>query len=185
MRQLAALMIFISLVSCSLPTEQKSTLEQRQRESVVGRASTDIVSATQVHPPDVTVTTKGKDGSTTTVSVPAAVNESKTVKTQASETSDSEASGGWMSEVRIPFGLQLIMIGIGLVVITGGAWMAIQLAKKSKAVTAAWKTADDFASRGINRVKSMVSAETNPEKSNLLNSIVAALESERAELNKD
>jgi hypothetical protein len=90
-----------------------------------------------------------------------------------------------MSEVRIPFGLQLIMIGIGLVVITGGAWMAIQLAKKSKAVTAAWKTADDFASRGINRVKSMVSAETNPEKSNLLNSIVAALESERAELNKD
>lgn len=171
-------LVAAACVGGCVPTEKRSTIEQTQRESVAGKANAEVLRETQVQPPPVTVTTK--DG--TRVEMPAAVTETVRAKTEASEVSDSAATGRAEDSETIPLFVKLIGGAVGLSMLLGVGWL---LLRSSRALRAAYAVADDYLARGINRVRTMAQVETDPARANLLNSIVSGLEAERAEYNKD
>jgi hypothetical protein len=153
------LLMAAAMLTACVPTEKRSTIEQTQRETVAGRANADVLRETQVQPPPVKVTTR--DG--TTIEMPAATTESVTARTEASENSDSAATGRAEDSVTIPLAVKLIAGGFGLIVIAVGVWMLMLLAKRSKAITAAFGAGDDLAARGIHSVRSLAATMTNAD----------------------
>lgn len=183
MRTPWTLFAVFALSGCNLvPTEQSSTIEQKQRESIATSTTADVVRSTHMVPPEVTISTTAKDGTVMKVTQPAMIDEHVSASTSANESSDSSASGARSWSSSVPWGVQLILAAIGLSMVLGVGWV---LLRSSRALKAAWSTADEFAARGIDKVRAMAQAETDPARSTLLNSIVAGLEKDRADLNRD
>lgn len=151
-----------SLVGCGslLPTEDRSLVKQESRESIAGQTTAGVVSAATVQPPDVTITTTAKDGTTVQVKQPAATETTTTANTTASETSDASASGEASQSTTIPMFVKLIGSAVGL----GLLWLVFWLWRRtSKAVNAAFAAGDDLAARGIHSVRSLAATLTSPE----------------------
>jgi len=183
MKYLPLVLLLLVLAGCSLPQDRGSTIQQEQRESVAGNVTADLADRTfsQPTPTKIEIPT-GKDGNVAKIEIPETRSENKSAVTSASETSDSAASGKASAYVSTPF---LLSAGIGLLLLAAACWLFYMLFRKSMALRSAWKVGDEYLSHGIDSVRSMAQAETDPHKSALLNSIVGTLESKRAEFNAD
>ncbi len=181
---MALCVLFLSHMSgCALiPTEQKSVLEQRQRESVAGKTTTDVVTAAKISPPNVVVQAKGKDGLNVTITQPVQTSEETAAETTANEDSKSSASGSMLDETSIPLWFNLIMMGVAvvfLVIIVG--WMR----KKSRAFNAVVEQADGFMDGIVHRVRSEAITTTDPHVTAKLQGIAADIERDRVKFQKE
>lgn len=176
-----ALIPIACLFGCSLPTEHTSTLDQRQRENVAQRATSDFARSLEPLPTEVTI--KAKDGSTTTIKQPTP--EKTRATATAEENSNSEATGASLNSVTIPLFVKIIGIalGIGLLaaVIGGIIWY---LRKSSAAVNAAWNWTDEAISNKLATIRALKGASTDPARIQALTESEAHLESLRADANK-
>lgn len=177
------------LFGCSLvPTERASTLNQAQRETVVGKDTTNITRATETTPANLTITTKEKGGTEVKIEQPVQQKASAGVATNGSESSHSEAEGSSEWSIKIPLFAKIIGMVVGismLIALVWFIWKAVTKTKVGQALSGLAKVADDYLSRSIDHVRSLAQTETDPAKASTLNGIVAHMEKQRAEFNKD
>lgn len=190
-RESIGILLIIALVAvlligwsgCSLPTNQGSTIEQEQRETVTGSATTDIANRTISTPTPTKIEVPGADGGAPTkIEIPPTVHSDVVASATANETSNSSARGSASAYQSVPF---LIAAGFGLLALAAAAWLLYLLFRKSKALTAAWTIADEFMTSGINTVRTMAMSETDPKAAGVLSAVVSALEGKRADFNAD
>jgi len=171
---------FFSATGCGLiPTERESLVKQESRQSIAGATTADVVRETAVTPPEVTVETR--DG-TVTVRQPAAMRETTTAATTASETANAEATGTARDSVSIP---AFVKIG-GAAAALGLLWLVVWLWRRtSKLVDAAYAAGDELAARCIHAVRSLAMQATNPEERARLSALAGDMERDRTNWHRE
>lgn len=161
-----------------VPMERSSTLEQKQRENVGQKATSEFVKSTET--PPIEVTTENKDGTKTTVKTPGT--SRTTGKASVGEDSDSASSGAWAWSESVPLFVKLIGLAVGLGMLGGIIWFAVN---RSAALKSAWAIGDEFLSKQVNRIKGEAMASTDPAHSAKMSAIAAEMEHDRTTFNKD
>lgn len=167
---------------CGLtPTERTSMLDQTRRESVAESTTADVVTASKVVPPTVTITQTGKDGSTVKVETPAATRENTTARTTATTEADTNENASLIDSITIPLYVKVIGLAVGIgmfcAVIGGAFWW---LRRSSLAVRAATDKADAIVAGAIHKVRSeAINAMPGAETARLV-TIAADLERDRS-----
>lgn len=162
----------VTMVGC-VPMERASTLEQKQRENVSQKATSEFASSVQPTPLRVHL----KDG--TIIEQPVAAKVFG--KAESKESSDSSASGNseWIES--IPLFVKLIGLAVGIAALCGAGWLVL---RSSKAADAAWKWTDEAISNKVNTLKALAAASTDPAKVQAYQEAIAQAEGLRAEVNK-
>jgi len=110
--------------------------------------------------------------------------ELTTVTSGSTQKAGSKAEQTWYDEIRIPLGVKIAMLAVGLamlVAVVGGAiWWARH---SSAAVNAAWEAADQQAAKAIQRLEAKVASTTDAAAKAALLQEKAELEKERGKLN--
>lgn len=173
---LIALVVFLMMFAgCGLvPTERSASIQQAQRESVAGQATSKVVSESVVRPPNVVVEQTAKDGTRLVITQPAHADQRNTVDVAANETSDSQAAAEARSAVSIPFFVKLIGTAVGAALLLAVLWF---VRRSAKAVDAAWSGANDMLGGAIHSLRSRITTATDP-------SVILALKAEEAELQR-
>lgn len=174
------LTVLLAVSGCSIPTERSSTIEQEQRESVVGQATTDVVDRTLTEPTPTRVTVPTEEGPIT-VEVQPTEHRDREVSTAASEDSDSAASGASASSVSIPWGIQLILVAIGCFMLMG----VVSVLLRNRAAKAAYDVGTEYVTRMVNRVKSKAMAEGTTEVGVKMNALASEMGDDLADWQKD
>lgn len=187
-----ALLVYVFKGCSMVPTEQSSTLSQKQRESVIGKATTDVVRATDTLPPNVTITTKAKDGTVVQIEQPTRQHSETTASTSAGESSDSSASGSSEWSIKVPMFVKVIGLAVGIGLFIGIIWFLRRNSAAIKKITdvadervaEAVSMADDAFSDMIHSVRSEAITTTEPAQVAKLTTIAADIERKRSNFHK-
>lgn len=173
----------LGLAGClSVPTEQASTLQQKQRENVTQKATSEFAKSLESSPAPLVVEMTSKDGETMKVSQPAPQHQAITGKAFSGEGSDSSAEGSSSWSLTVPLFVKLIGLAVGLGLL---AVVVLMIRKHFTIVGAAWSFADEKVSDYIHNLRSIQTTSINPEVNAALKAAEAQAERLRAELNKD
>lgn len=173
------IVLMFLLFGCNMvPTEQASTLQQKQREAVTGQAVVGVSKATDIEPANLTITTKGGE-----VKVEQPVHQHSTAEASvnAGESSDSASSGSSEWSVKIPLFAKIIGLAIGVGMIFGLIWFA---RRSSKAVDEAFNAGDSVIAAQIHKVRSMAMQTTEPAVTTALATMAGDMERERTNFHK-
>lgn len=172
--RVAVLAPLLALAGCGgFPQNRESTLDQKQRENVAQKATSEFAQAVQPTPLQI----KLQDG--TTISQPAA--SQVTARAEAGENSDSAAFGASTSSVRLPLSIALLIGAVALILIIIAVWLIL---KYSSAAKAAWTYGNDALERIIKGIRANQAAETDPKITAALEVAATTATSEQVELNK-
>lgn len=181
---LLALAVSCSMIGCAamIPDERSSTLEQRQLESMAGETTTDVVTASKTTPPNVTIETTAKDGTTFKLTQPASTESTTTAATRAKEDSNLDASGTSIATVTIPLYVKLIGSAIGLFLLLTAGWLIL---RSSRAVRASWDVVDGTMGDVIHKVRTKAATTNDPALRTELIGMAADLERDRVNFHKE
>lgn len=140
----------------------------------------------KVHTPDQAVTIAGRTsmvmGTTVELTRPAASEDSMSVKSDSSQHAGTKQDQTVASTVSVPFGLKLIMIGVGILLIVFAlvyAWKYV----KTTAFGAAISAGDSALSQVISHIQAQATTATDPNTVSRLQSVQAVAENVRGKLN--
>lgn len=160
MRTILTVSLFLAacLAGC-VPMERTSTIDQRQRENVGQRATSEFASAVQPNPLNVTIPTK--DG-------PIIINQplpsSLRAKAAVSESSDSMAAGSSEWSEAVPLFAKIIGLALGLGLLALVIFAIIRYVRQNPAVDAAWAEASKIGKTAIEKVTAAMHATEDPAK---------------------
>lgn len=176
------LLIVLMLPACSLliPRETESRLKQQQRESIVGRATTEVVSQSKADLPVVEIETR--DGTKLRVQHGESRTDSRTEADERAATSESLLD---MSRESVPLFVKLIGGAVGLGLLALVVFWVIRRIKQGAAgaaAAAAFHTADQSIAAVLNGLKNQAMSEPDPAKALMLSTQISALEKSRGKL---
>lgn len=146
---LIGLFVMFQMFGCGLQ-ERQSTLEQKQRETIAEKTTANVVRESLVAPAPMTIETEGRDGSKSTITVPAVANTTTKTQTAATVASDSEAEGKDLQSSKYPQWLGALawcLVGF-LALILLWLWR-----RSSVAVKAITDKADKAVAAGVDRIE--------------------------------
>lgn len=161
--------------------EQKSTLEQTQRETITEHATTEIVRDVTTAPAPVTIEVPDRSGELTRIQIPPVVKDNTTVTTAAGADSNSSASGKRVDEATWPFYIKLIGVASGLALLLGVGWLALSFFRIRGAWNTGWDWFNERATAHINRIRDAAIRE----KDDRVVSLLRELESDAKDLHTE
>jgi hypothetical protein len=170
--------LVVILTSCSIPMNRESTLGQKQTDAA--KTTTDVVNEAAIQPADLEITVGEKGQTQIQVKQPVAQQQKREADTTAQEAFAGE--GQWTDSLSIPLGASLILLGIGLLMLL---LVFSILRRSSKALSAAWSWTDSAVSSKIETLRTMATADTNPDKVAAYKTIEAELQHLLSQVRKD
>lgn len=184
MRVYFLILAIVAMTSCStfIPTTRDNTAAHKVADNASTKANAEFVGKVQFDPePTVEVLEDAKGHTTVRVTPQPRVVEAKAVSGSAQKANTSE-DATTLSSVKIPLGVKLILIGIGIVAVVFGLKWAYN-AVRATAIGTAITKADAVLSNKIRsyRARAIDSTATADDKV-FFASEIAEIESERGKL---
>lgn len=179
-RLLVPIMLLGMLIlrGCTLPMETKSTLEQRQRESVAGIASSNAERTLHLEPADLEITFKDKGGATVTVKQPIQQWSRTHADNHAQENSDQSAWGSFLNQSNLPLVIEWAIGILCVLAILAIIWYI----RKNPAVKHITDTAVQVLDDAIHRTRSQAITSTDPSETAKLSTMAADMERDKVKL---
>lgn len=176
------LILCMWLGGCSglIPHESESRLNQKQRESIAGRTTADVVSESKTRPPTVTI-----DNGKVKVEVPVEHEERTTARTSAQESADAAETLLDLQTNSVPLFVKLIggAVGLGLLGFVV-FWIVkrIRQGAAGAAAAAAFRAADNRLASIIATLEARAATEKDESARLAIQAQLTALNKERGKL---